>query len=397
MKSLTKTIIIIALFVGSFPIPSVDGAGWLDGWDYQQGITITGSTGAGVNYPVYLNVTYDSNMQVDFDDLRFTDDDGSTLLDHWLEYKVDSSYAEVWVKVTDNLNDTQIIYLYYGNDAVSTTSDSDATFIFFDDFEDGTLNAWNHNGSWQIVSSQKAEGTYSAYCIGNAADRLLATDNYSIASGGVMVMQYVRFDSIVGMTGFPSVIKESNGDGLRYTNTQGGKWQFYDVAGGYQDYPNAVTHLANTWYRLTLGYDLDNDKHNGWANSSELGEISLLDTASASVADFDDFQVLSSYTPGKNMWVDQYIIRKWITDEPVAAWGLWSTINTPEVIFPVGWDPVAQFGYDMFFIVLGLIMIPASTMYLVRGGRSEISMDKVFMFLLLFIAGWGLFLGGITP
>jgi len=151
------------------------------------------------------------------------------------------------------------------------------------------------------------------------------------------------------------------------------------------------------WYRLTLGYDLDNDKHNGWANSSELGEISLLDTASASVADFDDFQVLSSYTPGKNMWVDQYIIRKWITDEPVAAWGLWSTINTPEVIFPVGWDPVAQFGYDMFFIVLGLIMIPASTMYLVRGGRSEISMDKVFMFLLLFIAGWGLFLGGITP
>ena len=66
-------------------------------------------------------------------------------------------------------------------------------------------------------------------------------------------------------------------------------------------------------------------------------------------------------------------------------------------VFPVDWHPVAIFGYDAFFVFLGLIMIPFSTMYLVKGGRKELSMDKVFYFLILFMLGWAFFIGGIMP
>ena len=75
----------------------------------------------------------------------------------------------------------------------------------------------------------------------------------------------------------------------------------------------------------------------------------------------------------------------------------WQELGVAELIFHVGWDPVFQFGYDTFFIFLGLIMIVASTMYLVRGGKDELSSDKFFYFLILFIMGWALFVGGIMP
>jgi len=75
----------------------------------------------------------------------------------------------------------------------------------------------------------------------------------------------------------------------------------------------------------------------------------------------------------------------------------WVPVGDAEFIFPVEWDPAAQFGFDSFFIFLGLIMIPTSTVYLVRGGRNEASMDKLFWGLVIFVVGWGLLIGGIMP
>lgn len=50
-----------------------------------------------------------------------------------------------------------------------------------------------------------------------------------------------------------------------------------------------------------------------------------------------------------------------------------------------------------FLILLGLVLIPVSTVYLVRGGRESLSNDKIFFFFLVFFVGWALFLGGIMP
>lgn len=116
-------------------------------WHYRKSITITGSVGAGVGYQVHLNITWNANIQSDYDDLRFTDDDSITLLDYWI-VSYNSVFALVWVKVNDDLGSNQIIYMYYGNSGASAVSNGLNTFLFFDDFNDASLNA----SKWHIFT-----------------------------------------------------------------------------------------------------------------------------------------------------------------------------------------------------------------------------------------------------
>ena len=124
----------------SIEISGDGGAGWPVGWQYRQPVTITNSGSLQTDYQAKLSITYDSQMQADFDDLRFTNASG-TSLDYWLQSKIDSTSAVVWVEV-DSLagsGDT-VINMYYGNAGVSTGSDVEATFLLFDDFDDGTID-----------------------------------------------------------------------------------------------------------------------------------------------------------------------------------------------------------------------------------------------------------------
>ena len=49
----------------------------------------------------------------------------------------------------------------------------------------------------------------------------------------------------------------------------------------------------------------------------------------------------------------------------------------------------------MLLIFGGLILIPASTLYAVKGGREEMNTDKLFYVLIAFVIGWALVIGGI--
>ena len=70
----------------------------------------------------------------------------------------------------------------------------------------------------------------------------------------------------------------------------------------------------------------------------------------------------------------------------------WHIISSIVLIFVT---ELSTYSINLFLIFLGLVMIPLSTVYLVKGGRSDMSMDKVFYGLIVFIFGWALFLGGI--
>jgi len=140
--------------------------GWLRGWDYRKSHTLTGSAaGAQANYQVGIKVYYgsgtdgtetvvgivfgkvytDSKCRTDFGDIRFTGPDGVTPLDYWIQSKIDSNYAIIWVEVESIPASPSIvdIYIYYGNE-VSTTSDGEATFLMFDDFPGTSVHEdWN--------------------------------------------------------------------------------------------------------------------------------------------------------------------------------------------------------------------------------------------------------------
>lgn len=134
---------------------------WLTDWDYRKSHIITNATGAGVNYQINVTVHYSSGTdgtdnvylntksQTDFDDIRWCDNDGETLLDCWIQEKTDSDNARFWFEVQDDLSTENVtVYIYYGNDAVSTTSNGDNTFPFFDTFDGDSLDTdkWTSDG-----------------------------------------------------------------------------------------------------------------------------------------------------------------------------------------------------------------------------------------------------------
>jgi hypothetical protein len=142
---------------------------WYNGnWQYRKSHVINNATGAGTNYQVRITVHYGSDndddedvylngkCQPDFDDIRFTDDNGTTLLDYWLEEKTNSDNAVFWVEVADDLSSTnRTIYIYYGNSGVSSLSSGTNTFDYFDDFEGSSLgDDWQSSGTITVTDSE---------------------------------------------------------------------------------------------------------------------------------------------------------------------------------------------------------------------------------------------------
>ena len=109
---------------------------WLAGWSYRKAITITGQSGAGTSYQVDLDIGDSAGGDFHLEghctnfpqDIEVTDNDGTTLLDFFIE-DLTADPLKMWVEVADDLGSNQAIYIYYGKSGASTDSDGDATFL----------------------------------------------------------------------------------------------------------------------------------------------------------------------------------------------------------------------------------------------------------------------------
>ena len=122
-------------------------------------------------YQMKLNVTYEASMQADFDDLRFYD--GATPLDYWLEYKVDSNYAIVWVKLNDSGN---TITMEYGDAGLSSASTTDTWDYWLDWTSD-------HTGDFTLYKSDS--NRYVTYSISMGVSFNSTTGYRTLESSGV--------------------------------------------------------------------------------------------------------------------------------------------------------------------------------------------------------------------
>jgi hypothetical protein len=135
----------ISFSAGQAQLKATTTPSWYNAsWTKRKVVTIdnTGNSSTLTNYQVQVSVTYDSDMQADFDDIRFTDNDGTTLIDHWLETKTDSTSATFWVEVPSiPASSNKTIYMYYGNSGASTASVFSGVFSQGSDFSSnfGTL------------------------------------------------------------------------------------------------------------------------------------------------------------------------------------------------------------------------------------------------------------------
>ena len=106
---------------------------WLPGYAYRKPLVLTGgASGAQTDFQLDIDIAYvAAKMQADFDDIRFTQNNGTTLIDAWLESKVDSTSAETWAEFPTTPANTveQTYYMYYGNAGAVSDWDGAATFL----------------------------------------------------------------------------------------------------------------------------------------------------------------------------------------------------------------------------------------------------------------------------
>ena len=119
---------------------------WLSGWSYRKEISITGQSGAGTNFQVTFSIGDSAGGDFHLEghctnfpqDIEVTDNDGTTLL-KFLIKNITADPLEMSVKVADDLDSNQTIYVYYGKSGATTNSNGSDTFI---SFFDGVSSGW---------------------------------------------------------------------------------------------------------------------------------------------------------------------------------------------------------------------------------------------------------------
>ncbi|UCF12611.1 MAG: DUF2341 domain-containing protein [Thermoplasmatales archaeon] len=253
---------------------------WNNNWDKRKLINIT-SVNASTTltyFPVLINITKETSMQPDYDDLRFIDySDNTTMLNYEIE-NTTGSYVLVWVNCT--LYGSIIkIWMYYGNDA--STSGENPNSVWNSDYvgvwhlkenpgpggtgdiKDSTANSNNGTAAAEMTSDDQVPGQ-----IDGSVDFDGSNDYISISDPGTgSVLDFDTSDNItlsvwIKPTSLPSfgVIFNKNPYGnMNYgLQTEGQKLNFYYRNSGdtswhiYQTDSNVFS--AGNWYYLTFIY-----------------------------------------------------------------------------------------------------------------------------------------------
>ena len=171
---------------------------WLSNYSYRKSITLSRASGAVTNYQMKLlvgessgatgeNVDCGGKCLSTFNDLRFTKADGTTLLDYWIESisgTTPNQLATVWIEFDSIGTGATTFYLYYGNADATAVSSGANTFLFFDDFDDNSLDT----DKWEVLLNTWAEtgGILKGTCGANAYSVIISknqvapTDNYAV-------------------------------------------------------------------------------------------------------------------------------------------------------------------------------------------------------------------------
>lgn len=396
------------------------GENWLTGWDYRKNFTFAADADIG-NNPLAIDVTVwygsgtdaannvylNTHCQTDFDDIRFTSDDGSTELYYWRETYSSSTSATFWVNVTLPAAGVAYGHIYYGNDAVSTTSNGHNVMNFFDDFETNDLtDYWEViDDDWSITTTSQyvKYGSYAAFGDSGAGgagrslqqDTLINETTWADGSFPLMLHAWVKLTSVSGDE-YQSYARESNADVVYWSMIHEDDWCTYNTVDSYQNYATAC-FSTQTWYRLEVGMHFGNNQLTPYLDRVVKTTKTLYDRNKNGVVDIDNTILYTDPTAGRDFILDDYYIRVWagVVEPYLYNWGE----EEGESAATTTYTPPEWSGWSLtsFTILLGMVMIPASVLYLVKGGRDEASSDKVFYFLIAFIIGWALIVGGIMP
>jgi len=273
---------------------------------YQLNLTVHSGSGTNNATDVFLNGRNATN----FDDIRFVLND-TTELAYWIEDNT-TDPVKVWVNVTDN----GTVYLYYGNPYAPPASDGYATFVLFDDFEDGD---YTNNPTWTVdAGTWSASNKYLLDESGAVGDKIhtsqtevVAVWRWRVKLGDADTMAETHFLGI----------DANNFYGIEYASDN--SFRLVKIVDGVR------TKLIETTVSATTDWETIEVSRNSSGNfkiyfNGELkGEVT--DTTFTSS---NQFELKTAWQDGQNAW-DEILVRKYASPEP--AWSTWSS----EVFSPV--------------------------------------------------------------
>ena len=298
-------------------------------WSRQAPVTINNPGSGLTNYQVKVQVAYDSDMQLNFNDIRFTAADGTTLLSYWRESYTAGVSAIFWVKVPSIPSGSSTVYMYYGNSAAGSTSDGANTFEFFDDFSGGL-------GKWTI-DPQNTDKVYTDNVNGNSApalrhdpdssqtkngyfDTRLITSSYTMRNGVIEYDVYLAgAPRIIHQLGFRvNSLSFTNGYCWRMQNsTADGGWLKFNSGSWSKIGTNWGPTTGGVWHSVKLEILDTNFK----AYIDGGSAISVTDT-SKQTADYLVSHVHGvSLTSSSYVLVDNVRVRQYTSPEPTTSLG----------------------------------------------------------------------------
>lgn len=315
---------------------------WLSGWSYRKKITIDGTAdGAQTDYQMLLNVNSGSGSDsgddvfleshcTDFpNDIQFTQVDGTTTIDYWVEDAA-ADPCPMWIEfnaIADGGGSPSYteFYIYYGKTGQATSTNGANTFIQFDDFE------WGNNGdpiddsggsiTWTIAAGdvdistgQAYKGTRSMKLIGGATPPNATTPQTPGTNYAIRCRIYKE-------TAVENMYPVLHGDGstriLAGVDLQE-DIAYYDTA--WRD--TGVNSTADTWKLWEIN-DLDwsgntyDIIHAGSRAKDDAGMQSSALQANVIAC------ALGGIVANADGWIDDFIVRKWTDNEP--TWGTWGS------------------------------------------------------------------------
>jgi len=360
MKVLKNSMIFLVFFSFIFLLQTQNAYAWLSGWNYRRAITInnTQNTNTLTDYQVAINLTYDTDMQPDFSDIRFTNSTDD-LLSYWIESKVNSSWAYVWVKVPYiPASSTTTIYVYYGSFGATSVSSGVNTFNFFDDFSGTSLNTskWNSVLLGSAGSVSVSNGYLNLTVLGSSTSSASVNSSYSFTNNiAIMFSKYAVGNGqnyySQWSIGYGSLVGDGGTSNYWYTNYNNGYSFRVDANTANQDsnYGIVKTSPANTYLgNVSMNFPTDYNTERKWETyvwSNGTLQIFIYNTTKSLVG----FAIDTTYTAStkqlaltqggysglantKTTYVNWIAIRKITDPEPTYSIGAEETENQPPAI-----------------------------------------------------------------
>ena len=316
----------LALLLGCLLL--VAGVSALDGYDYyqtieyagcdqetyQQDVVIHRTTGTAYEEVVgplrIWHIYVGDHCREDYGDVRFTNSTGELAYYLWPDY--DSSSARFAVRL-EGADAAGEVTVWYGNPSATTTSDGDATYHFFDQFEGEALDTVKWDTSFVRAGTLTVSGGVLTFTASSTGERYLMMKQGGARvdfSGPYTITTKVKLSS-VGTSNARGgiVLKGSSSDGLGYCALVAAPSSILSLDDKIVWGPVIKAASANMWYTLSARHDgsmfylregIDPWSSVSWAGRSGTTGINL------------------GYPSGVTDWFDYVLVRTYSATPPTA-------------------------------------------------------------------------------